>query len=168
MKFQELIERRYSVRAYKPDDVPSNIIDKVLEAARLAPTASNRQSFRLFVIKTAGFKDELRKIYQKEWFVQAPYVIGICGIQEGNWVRRDGRNYADVDSAIVMDHVILSATDLGLGTCWVGAFDPDAARKFLNLPQGMEPIAFTPIGYPADNPGIKKRKPIDELVRYIR
>jgi len=168
MKFQELIERRYSVRAYKPDDVPSNIIDKVLEAARLAPTAANRQSFRLFVIKTAGFKDELRKIYQKEWFVQAPYVIGICGIQEGNWVRRDGRNYADVDSAIVMDHVILSATDLGLGTCWVGAFDPDAARKFLNLPQGMEPIAFTPIGYPADNPGIKKRKPIDELVRYIR
>jgi nitroreductase len=168
MKFQELIERRYSVRAYKPDDVPSNIIDKVLEAARLAPTASNRQSFRLFVIKTAGFKDELRKIYQKEWFVQAPYVIGICGIQEGNWVRRDGRNYADVDSAIVMDHVILSATDLGLGTCWVGAFDPDAARKLLDLPQGMEPIAFTPIGYPADNPGIKKRKPIDELVRYIR
>jgi nitroreductase len=168
MKFQELIEQRYSVRAYKPDDVPSNIIDKILEAARLAPTAANRQSFRLFVIKTSGFKDELRKIYQKEWFVQAPYVIGICGIQEGNWVRRDGRNYADVDSAIVMDHVILSATDLGLGTCWVGAFDPDAARKFLNLPQGMEPIAFTPIGYPADNPGIKKRKPIDELVRYIR
>jgi len=168
MEFQELIEQRYSVRAYKPDDVPSSIIDKVLEAARLAPTAANRQSFRLFVIKTAGFKDELRKIYQKEWFVQAPYVIGICGIQEGNWVRRDGRNYADVDSAIVMDHVILSATDLGLGTCWVGAFDPDAARKFLNLPQGMEPIAFTPIGYPADNPGIKKRKPIDELVRYIR
>ena len=168
MEFQELIEQRYSVRAYKSDDVPSNIIDKVLEAARLAPTAANRQSFRLFVIKTAGFKDELRKIYQKEWFVQAPYVIGICGIQEGNWVRRDGRNYADVDSAIVMDHVILSATDLGLGTCWVGAFDPDAARKFLNLPQGMEPIAFTPIGYPADNPGIKKRKSIDELVRYLR
>ena len=168
MKFQELIERRYSVRAYKPDDVPSNIIDKVLEAARLAPTAANRQSFRLFVIKTAGFKDELRKIYQKEWFVQAPYVIGICGIQEGNWVRRDGRNYADVDSAIVMDHLILSATDLGLGTCWIGAFDPDAARRFLDLSQDMEPIAFTPIGYPADNPGMKKRKPIDELVRYIR
>ena len=168
MEFQELIEQRYSVRAYKPDDLPSNIIDKVLEAARLAPTAANRQSFRLFVIKTAAFKDELKKIYPQEWFVHAPYVIGICGIPEGNWVRRDGRNYADVDSAIVMDHVILSATDLGLGTCWIGAFDPDAARKFLDLRQDMEPIAFTPIGYPADNPGTKRRKPIDELVRYIR
>jgi len=167
MEFQELIKQRYSVRAYKPDDVPSNIIDKVLEAARLAPTAANRQSFRLFVIKTAHFKDKLKKIYHREWFIQAPYVIGICANLEGNWVRRDGRNYADVDSAIVMDHVILSATDLGLGTCWIGAFDPDAARKFLDLPQGMEPIAFTPIGYPADNPGIKKRKSVDELVRYI-
>ena len=167
MEFQELIKQRYSVRAYKPDDVPSNIIDKVLEAARLAPTAANRQSFRLFVIKTAHFKDKLKKIYHREWFIQAPYVIGICANLEGNWVRRDGRNYADVDSAIVMDHVILSATDLGLGTCWIGAFDPDAARKFLDFPQGMEPIAFTPMGYPADNPGIKKRKSVDELVRYI-
>jgi nitroreductase len=64
MEFQVLIKKRYSVRAYKPDDVPSNIIDQVLEAARLAPTAANRQSFRLFVIKTAVFKDELKKVYQ--------------------------------------------------------------------------------------------------------
>jgi nitroreductase len=167
MEFQELIAQRYSVRAYKPDDVPSNMIDKILEAARLAPTAANRQSFKLFVIKTAGFKDELKNIYHQEWFTQAPYVIGICGIPEGSWIRKDGKNYADVDSAIVMDHVILAATNMGLGTCWIGAFDPNAARKFLDLSQEMEPIAFTPIGYPADHVRIKKRKPIDKLVRYI-
>ena len=167
MEFQELIAQRYSVRAYKPDDVPSNMIDKILEAARLAPTAANRQSFKLFVIKTAGFKDELKNIYHQEWFTQAPYVIGICGIPEGNWIRKDGKNYADVDSAIVMDHVILAATNMGLGTCWIGAFDPNAARKFLDLSQEMEPIAFTPIGYPADHVRMKKRKPIDKLVRYI-
>ncbi len=167
MEFQELIAQRYSVRAYKPNDVPSNMIDKILEAARLAPTAANRQSFKLFVIKTAGFKDELKNIYHQEWFTQAPYVIGICGIPEGNWIRKDGKNYADVDSAIVMDHVILAATNMGLGTCWIGAFDPNAARKFLELPQEMEPIAFTPIGYPADHVRMKKRKPIDKLVRYI-
>ena len=167
MEFQELIAQRYSVRAYKPDDVPSNMIDKILEAARLAPTAANRQSFKLFVIKTAGFKDELKNIYHQEWFTQAPYVIGICGIPEGSWIRKDGKNYADVDSAIVMDHVILAATNMGLGTCWIGAFDPNAARKFLELPQEMEPIAFTPIGYPADHVRMKKRKPIDKLVRYI-
>jgi len=142
-------------------------MDQVLEAARLAPTAANRQSFKIFVIKTASFKEELKKIYPREWFVQAPYIIGICGIPERNWIRRDGKNYADVDSAIVMDHMILSATDLGLGTCWIGAFDPDAARNFLNLSQDLEPIAFTPIGYPADESGIKNRKPIAELVCYI-
>ena len=168
MEFQELIAQRYSVRAYKPDDVAQDVIDKILEAARLAPTAANRQNFKVFVIKTTSFKDELKKIYHQEWFIQAPYVIGICGIPEENWVRRDGKNYADVDSAIVMDHIILAATDLGLGTCWIGAFDPMAARKFLDLPSGMEPIAFTPIGYPADNPGIKKRKSIDGLVRYMK
>lgn len=168
MEFQELIKKRYSVRAYKSDEVPEDVINKIVEAARLAPTAANRQSFKLYVIKTAGFKDELKKIYPREWFVQAPYVMGICGIPDGNWVRSDGRNYVDVDSAIVMDHVILAATDLGIGTCWIGAFDPDAAREYLELPPEMEPIAFTPIGYPVDDPGMKRRKPVDELVRFIR
>ncbi len=168
MEFQELIKKRYSVRAYKSDEVPEDVINMIMEAARLAPTAANRQSFKLFVVKTAGFKDELKKIYPREWFVQAPYVMGICGIPDGNWVRSDGRNYVDVDSAIVMDHVILAATDLGIGTCWIGAFDPDAAKKYLELPSEMEPIAFTPIGYPADTPGVKRRKPVDELVRFIK
>ena len=117
MEFQELITQRYSIRAYKPDDVPSDILVKILEAARLAPTADNQQCFALFVIKTVGCKGELKNIYNQEWFVQASYVIGICGIPEGNWTRRDGKNYNDIDSAIVMDHSILSATALGLGTC---------------------------------------------------
>lgn len=167
MKFQELITQRYSVRAYKSDDIPSDKLDKILEAARLAPTANNKQCFVLFVIKTVGCKEELKNIYNQKWFIQAPCVIGICGIPEENWTRKDGKNYNDVDSAIVMDHLILSATALGLGTCWVGDFDSNAARKFLALPLGMEPIAFTPIGYPADNAGPKKRKPLDKLVRYI-
>lgn len=167
MEFQELITQRYSVRAYKPDNVPSNKLNKILEAARLAPTAANKQCFKLFVIKTAGYKEELKNIYNREWFVQAPYVIGICGIPEENWKRKDGKNYNDVDSAIVMDYLILSATALGLGTCWIGNFDSRVARKFLALPLGMEPIAFTPIGYPADSAEPKKRKLLDKLVHYI-
>lgn len=166
MDFQELINKRYSVRNYKSDDIPSKLIDKVLEAARLAPTACNRQSFKIFLIKTAGYKNELKKIYPQEWFCQAPYVIAVCGIPEGNWVRRDGKNYVDVDAAIVMDHIILAATNLGLGTCWIGAFDPIFARKFLELPENMEPIAFTPLGYPKDRPGRKIRKPIEDIVIY--
>lgn len=168
MDFSELVEARYSVRAYKPDAVPEESLRQVLEAARMAPTAANRQAFQLVVIHVAGREAELQTIYGREWFTQAPLVICACGLSEENWVRRDGKNYNDVDVAIVMDHLTLAATDLGLGTCWIGAFDPDAAREVLGLPDGVEPVAFTPLGVPADSPRPKQRKALDELVRYER
>ncbi len=166
MGFSDLAAKRYSVRAYKTDAVPEHVLQQVLRDACLAPTAANRQAFQLIVIQTAGREDGLRRIYDRDWFVQAPLVICACGLPAKNWVRRDGRNYNDVDVAIVVDHLILSATNLGLGTCWIGAFDPAAARDVLGLPDDVEPIAFTPIGYPADEPPSKKRKAISELVRY--
>ena len=168
MEFSQLIRKRYSVRAYKPDAVDDDKLDQVLEAARLAPTATNRQAFQFIVIHTAGREAELRRIYKADWFVQPPIVICACGIPAENWVRRDGKNYNDVDVAIAMDHLILAATDVGLGTCWIGAFDATAAREVLHLPDGVEPIAFTPLGYPADEPGTKKRKALSELVRHER
>lgn len=168
MEFSELIKERYSVRAYTPDPVEDEKLEKVLEAARLAPTAANRQPFQLIVIHTAGREEELYDVYRKAWFVEPPLVICACGLKERGWTRRDGKSYVDVDVAIVMDHLILAAANEGLGTCWVGAFDPDAARRVLGLPEEVEPIAFTPLGYPADEPGSKKRKPLDELVRHER
>lgn len=168
MEFSELIAKRYSVRAYKPDPVPDDVLQKVLEAARLAPTAANRQPFQLIVIHTQGREAELRRIYNRDWFVSAPLVICACGIPARGWVRSDGKNYTDVDVAIVMDHLVLAATEAGLGTCWVAAFDPAAAREVLGLPEGVEPIAFTPLGYPADRPGPKERRPLSELVQYER
>ena len=168
MEFSELIEKRYSVRAYKPDPVEDEVLNQVLEAARLAPTAANRQPFQLIVIPTAGREAELKRIYPRDWFVQAPLVICACGIPAKGWTRRDGKNYTDVDVAIAMDHLILAATSLGLGTCWIAAFDPTAAREVLGLPDGVEPIAFTPLGYPADQLRPKKRKALSELVRYER
>jgi len=166
MKFLELAEKRYSVRAYKPDPVEEDKLNQVLEAARLAPTAVNFQPFQLIVIHTAGREAELNRIYKRDWFVQAPLVICICGIPGQGWVRRDGKNYTEVDVAIAMDHLILAATDAGLGTCWVAAFDATAAREVLGLPDDVEPIAFTPLGYPADQPKPKRRKALSELVRY--
>jgi len=140
----------------------------VLTAARLAPTAANYQPFQVYVLSTAGRELELRRVYDREWFVQAPLVIAICTLPSRAWVRRDGKNYGDVDATIAMDHLILAAANLGLGTCWVAAFDPAAARRVLGVREGEEPLAFTPIGYPADTPGPKLRKPLAELVRYIR
>lgn len=168
MEFAELVRQRYSVRAYKPDPVPEEVLARVLEAARLAPTASNRQPFRLLVIRTAGRGKELARVYQRPWFVQGPLVIGVCSLPAEAWVRRDGKNYADVDATIAMDHLVLAAASEGLGTCWVAAFDPAAAREVLALPAGVEPIAFTPLGYPADQPPEKKRRPLADLVRRER
>jgi nitroreductase len=167
MEFSELIRKRYSVRAYKPDPVEEEKLEQVLEAARLAPTAANRQPFQLIVIPTAGHEAGLRRIYSREWLLQAPLVICACAITEQGWVRMDGKPYTDVDVSIAMDHLILAATDLGLGTCWIAAFDPAAAREVLNLPYGVEPVAFTPLGYPADQLRAKQRKALSDLVRYL-
>ena len=168
MEFSELIKKRYSVRSYKPDPVEDDKLEQVLEAARLAPTAANRQPFQFLVIHTAGREEELGRIYGRPWFVEPPIVICACGVHEQAWKRGDGKSYCDVDVSIAMDHLILAAADLGLGTCWIGAFDPTAAREVLGLPQEVEPIAFTPLGYPNDELKPKKRKPLDEIVRYER
>ena len=166
MEFTELIQKRYSVRAYKPDPVEEEKLRQVLEAMRLAPTAANRQPFQFIVAHTASREAEFRRIYNREWFVQAPLIICACGVPAQNWVRSDGKNYNDVDVAIAMDHLVLAAANLGLGTCWIAAFHPAAAREVLDLPDGVEPVAFTPLGYPADRPGPKERKALEKLVRY--
>jgi nitroreductase len=168
MEFSELITKRYSVRAYKSDPVEEDKLQQVLEAARLAPTAANYQPFQIIVARTAGREAELGRIYYREWFTQAPLVICACGIPAQGWVRSDGKSYTNVDVAIAMDHLILAAANVGLGTCWIAAFDPAAAREVLGLPDGVEPIAFTPLGYPADEPQPKERKPLSDLVRYER
>ena len=167
MEFFELIKNRYSVRAYKPDPVEQEKLTAVLEAARLAPTASNRQPFMLFVIPTEGRQEELRRIYNKEWFVQAPLIICACGLPGEVWKGEHGRDYLGVDVAIAMDHLILAAANLGLGTCWIGAFDAGAAREILDVPETAMPLIFTPLGYSADTPKPKVRKSLDELVRYL-
>jgi len=169
MEFAELIAARYSVRAYRPDPVPDDKLAAVLEAMRLAPTAANRQPLRFIVVHTAGRLHDLKRVYGADWFTQAPIVICACAIVSEAWVRSsDGKNSSDIDAAIAMDHLILAAANEGLGTCWICAFDPVAARDVLGLPDGVEPIAFTPLGYPADSPREKKRKPLSELVSYER
>ncbi len=164
--FAKLAKKRRSVRAYKPDAVEEDKLTQVLEAASLAPTACNYQPFQLIVIRTAGREEELKRIYKRGFFIEAPLIICICALPGQAWSRMDGVNYAIVDATIAMDHLILAATELGLGTCWIAAFDPDAAREILKLPPGVEPVAFTPLGYPADQPGEKKRKPLSQMIRY--
>jgi nitroreductase len=164
--FLKLAEARRSVRAYLDKPVEEEKLTQVLEAALLAPTASNLQPFRLIVVHTRGKQADLRRLYDREWFVQAPLVICACGVPAEAWVRSDGTRLHHVDVAIVMDHLILAATSLGLGTCWVAAFDVAAAREVFGIPAVVEPLVMTPLGYPADEPSPKTRRPMADLVRY--
>jgi len=167
MEYSELIAARYSVRAYRPDQVEDEKLQIILEAARMAPTAANRQPIQLVVMHTFGHEEEIGQIYRRPWFVQAPLLIAICAISSQAWVRESDRfNARLIDAAIVADHLILAATNLGLGTCWIAAFNIDAARSVLRLPAEVEPVIFSPLGYPADSPSPKIRKPLADLVRY--
>ena len=165
MDFATLIERRYSVRSYRADAVTEAQLERILNAGRLAPTAANRQPFRIIVVTTAVAHAALTRVYRREWFTQAPLVLAVVGVTNEAWVRQsDGVNHHLVDASIVMDHLVLAAANEGLGTCWVCNFDPAEARSLLGLPAGVEPVAFTPLGYPADTPKPKTRRPLDELV----
>jgi nitroreductase len=169
MDFQDVLETRHSIRKYEPLPVAEEKLARILEAARTAPTAHNNQPFRVIVIHTEGREEELKGIYGRDWFVQPPLILAVVGVRDEAWVRKDDdQSYLYVDAAIAMDHMILAATDEGLGTCWIAAFDPAAAREVLGLPEGVEPIVFTPLGYPAQEPRRPKRKPLDELVKRER
>lgn len=163
MKFLELARKRYSVRAYQNKPVEDEKLKEILEAARLAPTGANRQQFQLIVVHTAGREEELRPIYNKDWFVHAPVIICACATSPEGQPFREGtaRNVS-----IVVDHLVMAATDLGLGTCWIGAYDAAEAVKILGLPEYVHPVVFVAVGYAHDEPKPKTRKPIEEIVRY--
>lgn len=166
MEYYEVIQQRHSVRSYTSDPVEAEKLRRILEAAVLAPTAANRQAFKVIVIETRGHEEELKKIYNKPWLIEASYVLCVCSVPEKCWVRSDKKVYSDVDAAIVMDHIILAATAEGLGTCWIGAFNPLAAKEVLELDDSLEPIAFTPLGYARETAYTRVRKSPADLVIY--
>ncbi|RLE14089.1 nitroreductase [Candidatus Aerophobetes bacterium] len=167
MDFYEVIRTRRSIREYQERPVEEDKLQRILEAARLAPSAANRQPWQFLVIKTEKIKKEFQRAYNKDWFWQAPVIICACGIKKEAWIRSDGKSYLDVDVAIAMDHLVLAATAEGLGTCWIGAFNPSEVKKILNLPDDIEPVALTPLGYPATSPKPTHRKPLGKIVKRI-
>ena len=167
MEFIDLTHNRYSVREYSDKAVEKEKLDKILEAAHMAPTACNLQPFKIVVIRTSEHGEMLGEVYHRPFFKQAPIILGVYVDTEKCWVRRDGRSYSDVDAAIIMDHIIMEATDLGLGTCWVGDFDKAAAYSLAGLDKSFEPVAFTPLGYASSQKPQKKRKPLEDIVVYL-
>ena len=168
MEFIELAEKRKSIRSYKSEPVPEEMLGEVLEAGRLAPSAKNLQPFHFIVVCNSDKLDELAAAYPAPFLREAPVVIVICSEASKGWTRdrHDGKNYCEVDASIAADHMTLAAADLGLGTCWIAAFDPVKVTVSMGLPEGIVPVVLLTLGIPAEEGREKKRKPLDELVRY--
>lgn len=168
MTFSELLNQRYSVRAYRSDPIEPEKLNTILEAGRMAPTASNRQAFGIIVAKPGDDPEAFHRLYHREWMLQAPYLICICTLPDLAWKNIEMKNYADVDAAIVVDHMVLQAAELGLGTCIIADFLPPVAQELFGLPEGVEPVLMFSLGYPADQPKPKMRKALSSLVHQDR
>lgn len=167
-RFIDLISSRYSCRSYSDAPVSREIVMKILEAARLAPSACNRQPWRFVVVTDESTRARILA-KSREGFRKAPVLIVACGDHSTAWHRTaDNKDHTDVDIAIAVEHICIAATSLGLGSCWVCSFDTDAAREAIDLPADWEPIALIPIGYPADDSQVpqKIRKSDDEIIRW--
>jgi nitroreductase len=167
MSFSELVERRYSVRGYQDREVEKDKLLQILETARLAPSAVNFQPVHLYVLQDKSEQEKVYEVYGRDWFKEAPVIIVICGDHAKSWKRKDGKDHCDIDAAIVVDHMTLAATELGLGTCWICAFDAKRCHEIMALPENLEVITLLTIGYASvEPPTLKKRISMEEFVTY--
>lgn len=172
MKLKELIESRYSVRAYLPNPVEDEKVNYILECARLAPSACNFQPWKFYIVTSKDVVSKIQESYNREWFKTAPMHIVVCKDTSASWKRAntDNKDFGDVDAAIAAEHICLAATEVGLGTCWVCNFDPALLNDALRLPDDFEAIAIFPLGYvDIDKSQLtnKKRKLLSEITEWI-
>jgi nitroreductase len=165
MDFIEVIKKRRSIRKYKPNLVSKEKLDFVLEAARLAPSWANRQCWKYVIVTDESLKKKLSGS-EFRWWTQAPVVIIGCADPDrsGN---KHNQPYYMLDMGISMEHLMLAAADVGLGTCWIGGqFDEDIIKKVIGLPDEIRVVALTPLGYPDEEPPIKMRKTKEEIMNF--
>ena len=172
MDFYQLIEERESVRSYdskKP--VPPKVLERILNAGRIAPSASNKQPWTFLVVSSEEMLKKVRPCYQRNWFQNAPQILVIVGDKSKAWVRKkDGLNSIETDLTIAMDHIILAAENESVGTCWILDYDYEMLAKAIGLKENEVICCITPLGYPESGYHKRRnkiRKPLDEVVRYI-
>ena len=157
MEFREVIETRRAIRGYKSHPIPEVALQRIREAVRLAPTGNNRQPFKVLLIRNSELRAEIAaKACHQEFIAQAPVLCVVCS-PKGD----------EFNAAIATDHLVLAATDEGLGSCWVGWFERDILMKILPMPEGMEPCILVPLGYAAETPEAKPRKPLEEITQIL-
>ena len=165
MDFYQAVTARRSVRAYRPDPVPDDVFNRVMDAARLAPSAKNIQPWKFIIVRDAQLRAELATACNnQQYLAQAPIVICGCAIESicyrgmgGYW------NSWAVDLSIALEHIMLAAAAEGLGTCWIGSFKEAEVRRLLQVPEDVKIVALTPLGYPAQEPKARPRKALSDI-----
>jgi len=149
--------------------VPEETVTRLIEAARLAPSASNRQEWRFVVVRDADARKKLAQAARRQTFVAEAPVILACCAETDNHVMACGQLCYPIDVAIAIDHITLCAAAEGLGTCWIGAFYEDQVKEILHIPTNIRVVELLPIGYPQDpSPVEKRRLPLENIVKYER
>jgi nitroreductase len=168
MDFLELAKERYSVRIYSDEPVEEEKINKILEAGRIAPTAHNNQPQRIYVIQSKEAREKVKKCTRYSF--NAPIILLLCYDEDESWFGQNDR-FGSIDPTIVGTHMMLEATELGLGTVWVGSFNAEITKSEFALPSNIIPVAFLPLGYPfhTSEPSAmhNSRKKLLETVRYL-
>jgi nitroreductase len=172
MEYYDLIKSRESVRNYDHDKhIGADVLNRILEAGRLAPSACNNQPWRFIVISSREMLAKVRGCYDREWFRQAPHVLVIAGLRDKAWVRSfDGYNSIETDLAIAMTHILLAAENEGVGACWIENYNPLLLRDALKIPENQVIYGITPLGYTKSDykkSGIKKRKSLEDIVEFL-
>ncbi len=172
MELFELIKKRRSIRKYDPaKPITDEQVNKILEAAIWAPSAGNTQCWRFFVVRNPEVKEELAvKAGHQPFINDAPVVIVVCADLNHlgrSYGSRGRETYAIQDTAAAIENMLLTITDMGLSTCWIGAFDEEKAVKILRLPDGFRPLAMLPIAYSVMKPTPPPRKPLTEVVTRV-
>ena len=169
MNFIELAKKRCSVRKYTAQPVEAEKLEKILEAAHVAPPAANRQPVHLIAVQS---KEGLSGVGKAANIYNAPLAIIVCADRDKAWVRPyDSKQVGDIDASILTDHMMLQATELGLGSVWICYFKPDVLREEFHLPANLEPVNILAVGYPENGMGDPdrfdtQRIPVSQLVSY--
>ncbi len=169
MDVYEAILTRKSVRAFKHTDVPDDVLTRLLEAARHAPSANNFQEWRFVVVRNSEIRKELSQAACRQSFVaDAPVVLACCAATVDH-VMTCGQLSYPIDVAIAIDHITLCAAAEGLGTCWIGAFYEEEVKRILQIPPDVRVVAILPIGYPQNPSPVRKiRRPLEKIVSHDR
>jgi len=166
--FYDVVRKRLSVRSYRPDPIPEDVLARILDAGRLAPSAKNLQPWKFIIVGDPEVKKALVPACRGQAFIaEAPIVICACCVVDQVWKGMGGYWSAEaVDITIALEHIMLAAAAEGLGTCWIGSYTEAEVRRVLAIPENVKPIALTPLGHPARESKPRPRKPLTEIVCY--